>query len=633
MATPGEHDPRERAAADAGVSPRRLRLLFFLDYDDGFGNRFVNSPGLLPLVGSTREAGFDVDFISSEERLLKALVDPTVDAVGISSMERLLPRSISAAQRVRKERPDVVLLLGGNAIDPFAVELTAHLFDLVVLGEGEHILPALLRAIATSRGLYPGHALPDGAPLIDGEVLRVAGASPGGALTPAGVEHVRRASFRRSSGGRSAEVRIGNVFVRDSAGGAVWQLQEPRTQSVIQASNSAGRPLPTLNTSPVPVVSMPLGEELDGLCVMPWDLFKAEGWKHFEFYTQRGCRWGRCHFCSVADRNIRAIPPAKVAEIIAQAVENGAEVISFADDLFVQHPDWNWELVERIRDLDVSVGFRAQTMPTRAVWPLLEALESIGFFELAYGIETLSPERAAFMAKSYNGERYIEGGKDTIRRTAAAGIFPVLYIIMTDPKSTLRQIAEELEELSTFVAGVYDSTTIVPKLSYSLMMLPVACTSITEQFEYFTTRVPLGAGALEMPSEFKVPPSVTRYMMHIDRATAHLPNRRDNLASLRYYIEGVATIADEHNDPDRVVIRGHAERALATMTALGARLERDADESAQALFQQAGGGGTASARGRRFDFRRFGGYMPAVERFYRRLSSLVHAENQVEGRG
>lgn len=624
MSTLDQRDGQDGTAGAAGAPPRRLRLLFFLDYDDGFGNRFVNSPGLLPLVGSTRAAGFEVDFISSEERLMRALTDPTVDAVGVSSMERLLPRSIAAAQRVRRERPDVILMLGGNAIDPFAVELTAHLFDLVVLGEGEHILPALLRAVALSRGLFPGHAPLDGAPRLDGEVRRVGDATPGGALTSADVDSVRRASFRRTSGDRAAEIRIGNVFVRDSAAGAVWRLEEPAPPPVITPSRLTA-------SGGISPASMPVGKELDELCVMPWELFEAEGWKHFEFYTQRGCRWGRCHFCSVADRNIRAIAPAKVVEIIAQAVQHGAEVISFADDLFVQHPDWNWELVRRIQELDISVGFRAQTMPTRAVWPLLDALASIGFFEMAYGIETLLPERAAFMAKSYNGERYIEGGKDTIRRTAAAGIFPVLYIIMADPKSTLLQIARELEALTTFVADVYDSTTVVPKLSYSLMMLPVACTSITEQFEYFTNRVPLGEGALEMPSEFKVLPSVTKYMLHIDKATAHLPNRRDNLAALGPYIEGVVTIAEECRDPDRVAIRGHAERALAAMNALTARLDRDAEESAQALFQLANGG-VASSSPRRFDFRRFGGYVPGVERFYRRLNSLVHAGHQIEGR-
>lgn len=625
MVPPDERDAVEGAAATTGASCRRLRMLFFLDYDDGFGNRFVNSPGLLPLVGSTRAAGFDVDFVSSEERLIRALSAPTVDVVGVSSMERLLPRSIAAAQRIRQERPDVILMLGGNAIDPFAIELTAHMFDLVVLGEGEHILPALLRAIALSRRLFPGHAPLGGSPLIDGEVRRVGDAAPGGALTALDVEHVRRASFRRDMGDRRAEIRIGNVFVRDSGGGSVWRLDEPTAPPVISPSRLAA-------SGGVPLVSMPLGSELDDLCAMPWDLFEAEGWKHFEFYTQRGCRWGRCHFCSVADRNIRAVEPAKVVEIIAQAVEHGAEVISFADDLFVQHPDWNWELVRRIQELDIEVGFRAQTMPTRAVWPLLEALESIGFFELAYGIETLSPERAAFMAKSYNGERYIEGGKDTIRRTAAAGIFPVLYIIMVDPKSTLLRIAQELEDLVDFVTDVYDSTAIVPKLSYSLMMLPVACTSITSQFEYFTNRVPLGTSVLEMPSEFKVAPTLTRYLLHIDRATAHLPNRRDNLAALEPYIEGAARMAEESRDPDSAAIVGHAERAGARFRSLTARLDRDAEESAQALFHLVSSGSAATSKDRRFDFRRFGGYMPGVERFYRRLNSLLRAEQPMEGR-
>jgi hypothetical protein len=85
-------------SSQAGAAPRLLRTLFFLDYDDGLGGRFTNSPGLLPLIGHARTAGFDVAFVDAEERLLAALDDGLVDVVAISSMERLLPRSIRTAQ-------------------------------------------------------------------------------------------------------------------------------------------------------------------------------------------------------------------------------------------------------------------------------------------------------------------------------------------------------------------------------------------------------------------------------------------------------------------------------------------------------------------------------------------------------
>jgi radical SAM superfamily enzyme YgiQ (UPF0313 family) len=247
----------------------------------------------------------------------------------------------------------------------------------------------------------------------------------------------------------------------------------------------------------------PVAEELDGLCVMPWDVMEREAWKHFEFYTQRGCRWGRCKFCSVADRRIRALSPGKVVEVIEQALDRGIEVISFADDLFVQYPEWNWELLTRLRDRGLKARYRAQTMATRAVWPLLDLMREVGFFEVAYGIETVNPARVEMMTKSFNGPRYVEGSRETIRRTAAAGIDPVLYMIMVDPESTLLTIAQELEDVVRFVETVYGSTGVVPKLSYSLVMLPVACTSVTEKYEYSVAEVPLQTGRLRLPTEFK----------------------------------------------------------------------------------------------------------------------------------
>src|SRR5690348_10003655 len=111
---------KSRATRVARVVPagsRRLRMLFFLDYDNGQGGRFSNSPGLLPLIGHVRNAGFDVDYLDSEQDLFKALQTPNIDVVGISSMERMLPRSIVCARQVRQLRSDVVLVLGGNSIE------------------------------------------------------------------------------------------------------------------------------------------------------------------------------------------------------------------------------------------------------------------------------------------------------------------------------------------------------------------------------------------------------------------------------------------------------------------------------------------------------------------------------------
>lgn len=605
----------------ANAGARRLRMILFLDYDDGFGGRFVNSPGLLPFVGSTREAGFDVGFVTEEAELLRQAADPEVDVVGISSMERLLPRTAATALKLRALRGDLVLMLGGNAIDPFAIDLAAGLFDVVVLGEGERVLPALLRSIAIAKGHSPGVVAEGPAGSAASDVHSAGPAAAGGALSPDEVDHVLRASFRRVIPGRGpVEIGLGNVYVRDSGRGVVWRLDTPKPPPLIQLTRGDAGDLAALYNA------APVAAELDELCVMPWDVMEHEGWKHFEFYTQRGCKWGRCRFCSVANRQIRALTPSKVVEVIEQAVDRGVEVISFADDLFVQDPEWNWELLTLLRDRGVKARFRAQTMATRSVWPLLEMMREVGFFELAYGIETVDPVRVEMMTKSFNGPRYVEGSRETIQRTAAAGIDPVLYMIMVDPESTLRSIAQELEDVVWFVATVYGRTGVVPKLSYSLVMLPVACTSVTEKYEYSVLEVPLQSGRIRLPTEFKARREVSVYLSEIDRATSTLRNRRENLGALESYLRCAAAVADAHALPDADVIRGHVERGLVAFAELTQKLDDDAQRSARALFEHARTGSEVRRSDRRFDYRRFGGYIAGAERFSAVLSKMLQSE-------
>lgn len=607
------------------VEARRLRMLFFLDYfDPGNGGRFVSAPGLLPLIGSTRAAGFDVDFVTEEAALLKAVEAPGVDVVGISSMERLLPRSVTLARKVRRLRPDVVLMIGGNAIDPFARDLAAGLFDIVVLGEAEHALPALLRSVALAKGLFPGVDLPAPVRRVEGPTRRQGSASAGGALAPEAVERVLRASFQRHVPGHGAvELRVGNVYVRDSVRGSVWFLEEPGPAARLAAE---ARRL-ALDTGTAPVA-----KELDALCILPWEVLAQEGWKHFEFYTQRGCRWGRCHFCSVSNRSIRALSPGKVVEVITEAAGRGMEIISFADDLFVQDLNWNREMLQLLREQDLRVKFRAQTMANRSVWPLLELMQQVGFVELAFGLETLNPERAEFMAKSYNGKVYVENARETVSRTAAAGIYPMLYMIMVDPRSTLRQIASELEDVVRFASDVHARTGVVPKLSYSLMMLPVACTDITSRFESHTVRVELDDGELLMPTEFQVSEPVRRYLLRIDRETARLPARRENLSSLEPYLRCVALLAEEFQDPEREAIQASVERGLESFQALTQRLDADVETSVRSLISRArheelGG----LLKDRRYDFRRFGGYFTGIQRFYAQLTAAMEGRAEEPG--
>lgn len=580
-------------------------MLFFLDYEDHMagGARFTNSPGLLPLIEYSRRQGFQIDFISTEGELLAAAMEPDVDVLGISSMERLLPRSIPLARQIREQRPDLPMILGGNSIETFALELAGSLFDVVVLGEGDHLMPALLRAFARAWGRPCVDPEAEADLRLDAGVEKVAPADPEGALDEACIRELMNAKFvRRYQNSGTAAIGLSNVLIRDSGNGTVWELQRPETELAV-------------DTNPTP-----LREELDDFYVVPWEMMEEQGWNNLEFYAQRGCRWGQCTFCSVGDRNIRAISAGKAVEVITEAARRGVKVVSFADNLFVQEPEWNHEVLDALAVHDVQVGLRAQTMAVRTCWPLLGKMRAAGFFELAFGLETLLPERAVFMAKSFNGKAYVRQARETVARASEAGIYPVLYMIMTDPKSTLVQIAEELELVVGFLAESYRRTHVVPKPSYTLLMLPVAGTQLTEHLGYHTAAHTMGDRDLMMPENFNYQVDVSAYLNLIGKKTLDLARPRENMAAFPLYFDALCEVAGEAGSADLGKIEEHAQRAMACYEELVVELDRDVDATATAFA-------SALRRGQVdmqvIDYRRFGPYISGIERLNQRVSQIL----------
>jgi Radical SAM superfamily/B12 binding domain len=567
-------------------SRHQLRVLFFLDYDDGLGGRFPNSPGLLPLIGYTRQCGFDVEFVSDAQELLQLAEDPRVDVVAISSMERLLVRSLPVATQVRALRPDVVLMLGGNSIEAFAQDMCAALLDVVAVGEGEFVFPALLRAVAAAKGCALKD-LPGPHFRLPASVRKVADGDAGGAISPGMFQSLLRAAFqRRDQNGTITEIGVSGVYIRDGASGEVWQ--------------ASGTP------------SAPLGTELDELCVMPWDVVDARSWEVLEFYTQRGCSWGRCEFCSINDRNIRALSHDKILEVLRHAPAHGITTVSFSDDLFVQKGEWNRTLLERIVALDLGLKFRAQTMANRSVWPLLGLMRQAGFAELAFGVETLSPERARFMVKSFDGRRYVENAKETIERVAAAGILPVLYMILLDPRTTLLEAATELRDAVLLLETVYARTGILPKLSFNPAMLPVMGPVMTTRFPYRTKQVQAGSRTLQFPSEFELNHSLSLMVYHMAQRTDDMPYRRENLAIMLEYLDSALEAARESADVHASDIADLRAETAERMKRLEGRLREDIRQTTDLLLgrrdQPEPVPGWPEDE-RRLDFARFGGYI------------------------
>jgi radical SAM superfamily enzyme YgiQ (UPF0313 family) len=598
---------------------RALEVPFFLDYDDGLGGRFANSPGLLPLIGYARRAGFDVPFIDNVSELLRVAEARDTDAIAFSSMERLLPRTIETARRIRELRPDLVLMLGGNSIEPFAVDLVAGLFDIVAVGEGDHVFNALLSALARSRGrLTPSHkAIP---------MLTLAsrcvdiGPASIGALQAADVAALQQASFLRAIPGeprRCVGIGVSGVFIR--AAGRLLRLDAPTRDDFASAWSL------TCGDAEVPQLSLsssPLGEELDDLSHFPWEEWKRHDWATLEFYTQRGCRWGRCEFCSVGRRDVRQLSVDAVIATLSEAARRGVRIVSFSDDLFVQHKEWNRQLLERVIALDLGLAFRAQTMANRAMWSLLPLMRAAGFTELSFGVETLDSARATFMVKSYNGARYVDNALETIARVAEAGIRPVLYMIMADPQSTLRTITRELVWILEAVERIYLRTRVVPKLSYTLTLLPLAGTLITERLGYTVREVALEDRVLRFPNEFRFTAEVARYLQLAASTTHDMPYRRENLCAFPRYLDAARQAAQECSVANAALIDADVARGLQVFGRLASALDDDVEQTAHALLN---GCEEAPYDQQHFDFGRFGGYIAGVQRYLELIDAGAHA--------
>ncbi|MFD0476385.1 radical SAM protein [Nonomuraea thailandensis] len=388
------------------------------------------------------------------------------------------------------------------------------------------------------------------------------------------------------------------LYLRDSERGAVWH-----------------RPAPTASA---PWSPAPLSDELDALCVVPWDIVEAEQWSVFEFYTQRGCSWGRCRFCSVADRNIRALSPRKVNEVVRAAAARGLRTVSFADDLFIQRTAWNTELLALLEDPVIpGLEFRAQTIANRSVWPHLEQMARVGFRELAFGIETFSPRRTELWLKSFRGETYIAQAKETVVRTAQAGILPEIYLILADPTSTLAEIAWELAECVELLGKVFAETGVLPRASFTLALLPVAGVPVTDRYPYRIRTIPLAHSKIDLPDEFRMPAPVGSFLAEADLVTGDLPYRRENLEAFFGYFDCLEKAASDH-ESDAPAVEHELRRARTTLTTLCAELDLLAGSLAERMLS-----GEAKAGADIWsDYRRFGGYIKGVQTLARSLTEL-----------
>lgn len=500
------------------------KIFFFQDYESEEDGLFLNSPGLLPFIGYLKSLSFDIEFMLTGRELIDSVRTRKCDLIAFSSMERRLPETIETAKIIKSQNPSIPMAIGGVTIAPYADALASDLFDIVVTVEGENVFPALIDALADSEAAENRESEGSVVPVAD--IQTVCPASPGGALGPNQVDRLLRATFPREIEGiGTVMVPAGGTYIRDSIRGHVFKINGVRIEEQNHGRNFS---------------SEPTTAELENQTVFPWDIIQKRKWKIIEFYAQRGCRWGKCRFCSLKAAGFRCVSNRKILEILEQAKIRNIENISFADDVFIHNTKRTKHLLQAIISRNPGMTLRAQTIADKKIWPLLKLMREAGFNEIAYGVETLSPERAEFMQKAFNGDRYIQIAKETILKTALAGIYPTIYLIIADPESTLKSIAMELNQILDFGLSVFSTSGILPKFSSSVVMLPLKNTWMGEHYAYDVKSVRLFNRTLELPNEFLLKNDVSLFMHKIFQFDRDKRLDRDDLSFLNVCLQALA---------------------------------------------------------------------------------------------
>lgn len=197
--------------------------------------------------------------------------------------------------------------------------------------------------------------------------------------------------------------------------------------------------------------------ELDSLAVTFHEeqIHTAPGKFHTVTYVSaRGCPLS-CHFCSVANEQIRAKSIPKVLEDIRFLVnERGFERIALEDNFFAANRRRTLAICEAIERLQPKLSHRftwdcqtrVESIRDREV---LTAMERAGCEAVYLGVESLIPEHLRYLGKTVDPERYLSLLEDeVVPRLLASTVDCYINVQLGLPGETPSQHQTTIETLS-----------------------------------------------------------------------------------------------------------------------------------------------------------------------------------------
>jgi hypothetical protein len=402
-------------------------------------------------IDALRCFGYDIRTVGKHEKFREALQSLAPDIVCLSAVERHIGHLAQAYREIAEFSPGAVTLLGGYAAYPSA----ADFFDIVVPGEGDIVMPLLLRYFqgAIAAGKIPTDLKADGGMLPAHLPIEVS-------------DEIRALETRRvlSHAGVASEIAVdagSHLYIRgrDDNGGLHAKFSGDRV----------GWPIP-MN-----------GVELNTL----WRVPGNEKLKKGMFYARRGCKPDpdkRCRICSITSPTGRGVKPGDAVDALREFRSRGAVTAMLADENFSNSLRWTHEFLDGI-EREGLFGDMMILMQTRAdTWneELVRRFWDMGIL-VGVGLETMHPLRAERLGKvrEGRGERYVERGEELLRlgaeyaRENGAWLRDMLrvYMISAGIGDTVVDVVDDMLVQFRLMREIEENGRGLPWLSYNLTQI------------------------------------------------------------------------------------------------------------------------------------------------------------------
>jgi len=404
------------------VGARVPRFLLVGPYDPMGGEYTFLAPplGVWRLQGVLEAEGlaaqvFDPNCCENPAAVLEALLarEPW-DVVGFSTTGMTLPHDLALAHRVRRAAPRALLIAGGMeaTFDPDAMFRLGP-FDLVVLGEGERPLLEL------------GARLQAGGTL--NEIAGTAWPVPGGQSRRRPQSALDRDSLR------NAILRIPYERMPYQT---YWRKLE-RSYRVRQLPVKAERESRLAELRAVRLITLNYCPMRCTFCASTNFLNEAQGGS-----TATVSRLDADEILTVLRRIVAAQPDLRT--------------VIFQDDIFVFRQDRRIvPLCDAIvaakekRELPRRLAFISTNRIDAMTDERLLAMRRAGFRVLGFGVESF----ALSILKEFNKAQIHPFVTPVLETTLRLGITPFLDMILTSPRCTLEDLAENIRQASRWIAA------------------------------------------------------------------------------------------------------------------------------------------------------------------------------------